>query len=650
MTAFFRFFLLITFIAILFIDSHSQSNGKIERFEISLPPVVLKEIPFKLEITVLNKSGNVVESFSDSVYLQNIFTSEKGKLTPIKQKFQNGKLIVENAAVNYSGVEEIKLQYNEIIVSKPLRSIPGILSILPPLLAIILALLVREVVISLFAGVWLGSVLIFNYDIFGGVLRVVDHFVINSIATTSHVQIIVFSLLFGGMVGVISRNGGSLGIANLVIKFAKTPKRGQIATWALSFLFFFDDYANVLIRGNLMRPITDKLKVSREKLSYIVDAGAATVASVFIISTWIGYEVGLIEQGLKSIGYPEDAYSVFISTIPYRFYPILTLVFVLLVALTNRDFGSMLKAERRARFEAKVLRDGAEPAANLTDLAGNEIDSNKIRWYNGLIPIFSVIVVALGGLYFTGVQALLENGIRDYSIGDIISKSDSYSSLLWASFSGGFIAIILTVFQRILSLKHSVEAWFNGIKSMLLAILILVLAWSIGSVTEELHTANYLVQTLRGAVEPHFLPVLTFLIAAIISFATGTSWGTMAIMMPLVIPLGYNLSVDAGLSAETIQLILHGNISSVLAGAVFGDHCSPISDTTIMSSMASACDHIDHVRTQLPYAIIVAVVGMLVGDIPTAFGLSPYISIAIGIAILVLVLYIFGKKVSEPPI
>ncbi|MDL1892702.1 hypothetical protein FBQ87_07405 [Sphingobacteriales bacterium CHB3] len=238
------------------------------------------------------------------------------------------------------------------------------------------------------------------------------------------------------------------------------------------------------------------------------------------------------------------------------------------------------------------------------------------------------------------------DGKTSYGIGEIISKSDSYSSLLWASLSGCFVAILLTVSQRIMKLTEAIDAWSNGIKSMLLAMLILILAWSIGAVTEELQTAGYLVQVLRGTIAPHWLPVLVFLIAALISFSTGTSWGTMAIMMPLVIPLGSTLSIDAGLSSTDQIIILHGVISSVLAGAVFGDHCSPISDTTILSSMASACDHIDHVRTQLPYAVLAAVVGMLVGDIPTAYGVSPWISIAVGTVILILVMRFVGKKVE----
>ena len=255
--------------------------------------------------------------------------------------------------------------------------------------------------------------------------------------------------------------------------------------------------------------------------------------------------------------------------------------------------------------------------------------------------------MGLYSLYSTGTAALQAKGQLSYSIGEIISNSDSYASLLWASLSGCIAAILLTVGQRLMSIAHAVDAWFDGLKSMLLAMLILVLAWSIGAVTEEVHTASFLVQILRGTIEPHWLPVLTFVIAAIVSFATGTSWGTMAIMMPLVIPLANTLGIDAALSSVDMTIILNGVISSVLAGAVFGDHCSPISDTTILSSMASACDHIDHVRTQLPYALLAAFVGMLVGDIPTAFGFSPWLSILVGTAVMVGVLMVVGKKVEE---
>ncbi|MBI2619362.1 MAG: Na+/H+ antiporter NhaC family protein [Ignavibacteriales bacterium] len=611
------------------------------QLEIHAPQLVLSGVNFDFEVVAKDTAGNP-DSYSGRASVSGIdWDTDPGDL-----HFANGILLVKNALIPASGARIIEVRSGENTVSASVRVVPGWLSVLPPLVAILLALLIRQVVISLFTGIWVGAIILFDYNVFGGIFRVLDHFIVKALSDTSHIQIILFSMLFGGMVGVISRNGGTVGIANLITRYARTARGGQLASWAMAFVMFFDDYANVLVRGNLMRPITDRLRISREKLSFIVDAGAATVASVFIISTWIGYEVGLIADGLKMINSSEEPYAVFLQTIPYRFYPIFTLVLVFLIGWFDRDFGPMLQAERRARTTGKVLRDGAQPAVDLTESTESYRSDKPARWYNGMLPIMAILFVGLYGLYTTGTSTLHAEGRTSYGIGEIISKSDSYASLLWASLSGCLVAILLTITQRILTATESIDAWFNGVKSMLLAMLILILAWSIGAVTEEVHTASFLVQILRGAIEPHWLPVLTFLIAAVVSFSTGTSWGTMAIMMPLVIPLANTLGIDAGLDPTNLQIILHGVISSVLAGAVFGDHCSPISDTTILSSMASACDHIDHVRTQLPYALLAAAVGMLVGDIPTAFGLSPWVSIALGIAIMILVLFAVGKRVE----
>lgn len=633
-------------LVLLFAVYSSLEAQQLHRIEIKTPQIALSNVNFTLELTAHDSTGRTLATFNDSVLVNGVERNILGKRAAAVAVFANGTATLADVVIPQSGFAAVTLSYGTVSSTATVRVIPGILSILPPLLAIVLALILRQVVISLFAGIWLGAIFLFDYNILGGIFRVVDHFILKALGDTNHVQIIIFSMLFGGMVGVISKNGGTVGIANLITRFAKTPRGGQLAGWFMAFVIFFDDYANCLVRGNLMRPITDRLRLSREKLSFIVDAGAATVASVFIISTWIGYEVGLIDQGLRMIHSTEDAYAVFLQTIPYRFYPIFTLILVLLIGWMGRDFGPMLEAERRARTTGKVLRDGAQPATDLTESTSSYSSDKPARWYNGILPILTILIVGLYGLYTTGMAALAKEGVTSYGVGDIISNADSYSSLLWASLSGCLMAILLSVGQRLLKVTEAIDAWFNGMKSMLLAMLILILAWAIGSVTQELHTADYLVQVLRGTIEPHWLPVLVFLIAALISFATGTSWGTMAIMMPLVIPLGHTLSLDAQLSGVNYEIILHGVISSVLAGAVFGDHCSPISDTTILSSMASACDHIDHVRTQLPYALLAAVVGMLVGDIPTAFGLSPWISIVIGTGVMVAVLFTVGKKVE----
>lgn len=610
------------------------------------PTLILSGVNFELEVTAVDSAGKRLEGYSGDVTLKGADRVAMGQAVTGGLRISGGTLKISDAMIRESGTQVITVESSDLTGTATVRIVPGWFSILPPLVAILLALLIRQVVISLFAGIYVGAVILFDYDFFGGIFRVLDTFIVKGLSDVSHIQIVLFSMMFGGMVGIISKNGGTIGIANLITRYAKTPRGGQLASWAMAFVMFFDDYANVLVRGNLMRPITDKLRVSREKLSFIVDAGAATVASIFIVSTWIGYEVGLIADGLKMINSAEEPYAVFLQTIPYRFYPIFTLILVFLIGWMDRDFGPMLTAERRARTTGETLRPGSHPAVDLTESTGSISVSVPARWYNGFIPILTILVVALAGLYSTGTSALEAEGRFTYSITDIISKSDSYSALMWASLSGCLVAILLTVGQRIMKVTDTLDEWFNGVKAMLLAMIILVLAWSIGAVTEDVQTASFLVQVLRGTIEPHWLPVLVFLIAAIISFATGTSWGTMAIMMPLVIPLANTLGVDAGLEGADLQIILHGVISSVLAGAVFGDHCSPISDTTILSSMASAVDHIDHVKTQMPYALLAAFVGMLIGDIPTAYGFSPWFAIVIGTGVMIVFLLIVGKKVE----
>ena len=599
---------------------------------ISNPSIGLEGIKFSISINNLPPAGIIKiiikgENFSKTI--EAVVTHNKIDTAVVIEKIGDFDISLAHLNVPHSSI----------------RIIPGILSIIPPVLAIILALVFRQVIISLLIGVYIGVVFVFDYNPFIAILRLIDTYIINAISDTSHLKIIVFTLLFGGVVGLISKSGGTKGIANLVTKFARSKRTGQLATWASGILIFFDDYANALIVGNLMRPITDKLKISREKLSFIVDATAAPVSSIFIVSSWIGYEVGLIHDSLATIHSNENAYNVFIQTIPYRFYPIMMLIFIFLIAWLQRDFGPMFKAEKRAVDEGKVLRDNAVVSKDLTETSqifGNE---DKAKWYNGIIPILVLVLGTIAGLIYTGLAAVKQQGLTNYGIRDIVGNSDSYVSLLWASFSACIVAGIMILSQKIMNLSETVDAWFTGLRSMFLACIILTLAWSIGSITQDLRTADYIVNIISDTLNPHFLPVIVFLVCALISFSTGTSWGTMAIMMPIVIPLSHHVTELYHYSYANHMLILHGVISSVLAGSVFGDHCSPISDTTILSSMASACDHIDHVRTQLPYAVVTAILCMLIGDIPTAFGLSPYLSILIISGCLVIILYLFGKKV-----
>jgi Na+/H+ antiporter NhaC len=534
--------------------------------------------------------------------------------------------------------------------------VPGWLSLIPPLIAIVLALVFREVVTSLFAGVWLGALMIAGFNPITATWRLIDQFVLPGIADVDngHTQILVFSMLLGGMVGIISKSGGSMGIVEAVRPFARTPRRGQVATWLAGMGIFFDDYANTLIVGNTMRPLTDKLRISREKLAYLVDATAAPLAAIVPISTWVGYEISLIASGLDiaSNQTPAEAaalgtlnpFRVFLETIPYRFYPVLALYFAGLVAFSRRDFGPMAAAEARARHTGQLHREGAQLLSDASAHVIEPKEGTPHRWWNAAIPILTVILVVLAGLYVTGSSAT-EPGA---SLSEIFGESDPFITMAWGSLAGCIVAIALGVGQRILTIQEGIDAWLSGMKGMVIAMVILVLAWSLGSVTEGINTSGYLAQILSDRVALHLVPVIVFATAAGISFATGTSWGTMAILMPLVVPLAVALGGFADGTDEHYTILL-GTISSVLAGAIFGDHCSPISDTTVLSSAASGCDHVDHVRTQMPYALVVAGVGMLVGDIATAYGLNVWIAIALGMILLWGILRVWGTSIDDAP-
>jgi Na+/H+ antiporter NhaC len=527
-------------------------------------------------------------------------------------------------------------------------------SLLPPLIAIGLALITREVVLSLFAGIWIGALFLVNFNPLEGTAQSLD-LLVNAMVNADHISIIVFSMLLGGMVGVMSRGGGNQGVVSVLGKFAKDRKSGQLFSWASAFSLFFDDYASTLILGNALRPMTDRLNISREKLAYIVDSTAAPLAVIAIITTWIGFEITQIQNALSGLAAQttdpvlatqlmagaDNAFTIFLDSIPYLFYPILALAFVLMTILMKREFGPMLVAERRAASGGGVIRPGSSPAADTTHEALQPIEGKPKRWYNAGLPVISVIIVALFGLYRTGSAALApgESGLTM-----IIGNADPFAALLWASFTGVIVAIALVVGQRILSVTQAVESMVGGMQSMLMAVIILILAWGLAGVTQEIGTGTYLSSLFEESLPLSLLPGLVFFIAAITAFATGTSWGTMAILFPVVIPLAISMGAGVGFAGGENYGILLGVISSVMAGAVFGDHCSPISDTTVLSSMSSACDLVDHVNTQLPYALVVAFVALVVGELPAALDwLHPVWGLLAGLIILYAILKFYGK-------
>ncbi len=568
------------------------------------------------------------------------------------------------AALSLAVLALASVAFAQDVTPGPPASMPAWLSILPPLLAIGLAIVLREVVVALVAGVWLGATFVNGYDPFIGLLRTADTYAVGALADGDHASIVIFSLLLGGMIGVIARSGGALGMAELVTRVAKTRLSGALATWLMGLAIFFDDYSNSLLVGTTMRPITDRLKISREKLAFLVDATAAPVSSFALVSSWVGVEVGYIHEQYAALGIPGDPYVVFLQSIPYRFYPLLMIAFVLMLVLTRRDFGPMRAAERRALYEGKLIRDGADPASDFDAEALQPPEGTTPRWLDAVIPILVVIATAMIGMYVTGHASLLEArdaalalrdaattpaaiaeadatlSLLDVNLQNVFGKADSLKALLWSALLGGFVAIVIALARRTLTVRSAMEAWVAGVKSISLAVMILVLAWSLGEVCEHLHTADYVIQAIGGWMPAGLLPALVFVIAAATSFATGTSWGTMGILFPLVIPLAHELAPADG-------AVVLSSVASILAGSVWGDHCSPISDTTIMSSMASSCDHVDHVRTQLPYALAVGGVSLVVGEIAPGLGLwGAPVALLLGCAVLYGIVRFVGKPVE----
>ena len=518
------------------------------------------------------------------------------------------------------------------------------MSVLPPLVAIVMALLIKEVISSLFMGVLTGTFIMALYAghspeqaLGGGILRVVDTYVVGSLFDKDHVTIIVFTMLIGGMVRIITANGGMQGVVNWLSRRAKSPRSGQLMTFLMDLCIFFDDYSNTLVVGNTMRPIADRLKVSREKLAYIVDSTSAPVVAVAFVTTWIGAELSYIQDGISNIGLEASAYSVFFHSLAYSFYPFLTLGFVLMIILSGRDFGPMLAAERKARLasamESETTNSVAKPAHIM----------------DALIPLAVLIFGTIIGLVATGYDASVWNDNSEgffHKLSETIGAANSYQALLWASLCSMLTAIVVTLLRGALAFGKVMEEMVEGFKSMFNAVLILTMAWSIALVTKDMHTAEFVSQLLlQWSLSPAIVPVLTFLLAALIGFSTGTSWGTMAILYPLILPSSWLLCQEQGLSVDATMPLFYNVVASVLAGSVMGDHCSPISDTTIMSSLASSCNHLQHVSTQMPYALTVGGVALLIGVLPTALGLPSWAAFLLGFAVLGLVVRFMGKKV-----
>lgn len=636
----------------------------------------------------------------------------------------------------------------------------GWLSVLPPVAAIVLAIATRRVLFSLLAGIFVGSLVLCQWNPIAALEQMLADHLWATLLDPNKLSVFVFTMLMGVMVGVVNRAAGMKGLVELVTPLARNRRRGQLVTWFLGLFVFFDDYANTMLLGNTLRPLSDKLKIAREKLAFLVDSTAAPVSGLALISTWVAGEIGYVSDGVSKL--PAELewkpFELFVASIPYRFYVLWALIFVPMIAILGRDYGPMRRAELRAIGGDPIGTAGgsgakADPTA--PDAA------TPARWFNAVIPVLVTVFATVWFLYASGAGGVSSEAAAELSpfgyLMEVFGNADSYGSLLWGALSGAVAAYVLIIPQRLVSNSELITAGGNGALKMLPALAILWFASALSNMTGNdsngsdggavasateisvalnangatmpevaaglqahgssakdatiallalgqsdaegvapltkdaleallvgagyagdevtavisgvstttsnevayasdvpyandgyrLYTGVFLSNLMGDSIPPGWMPTIVFILSSFVAFSTGTSWGTMGIVMPLVIPLVYFGLATGDATVSPNDPVLLGSIGAVLAGAIFGDHCSPISDTTVLSSQASGCDHVEHVRTQLPYALTIAVIAIVAGTIPIGFGFPVWLTTPIGVGLMLAAIMFFGKR-TEP--
>lgn len=531
-----------------------------------------------------------------------------------------------------------------LLIEQPSTPINTTYSTIPAVVTILLAFATQKVIPSLLGGVFLGSLLASKYSLWDSLLHSSSLIVSQilgdldkiSFATLNwyHIKIILFAFALGGLIEICGINGGTKGIVSFFDRFSKSKVSAQLSAFSMGVVIFFDDYANTLIVGNTMRPIADRMKISREKLAWIVDSTAAPVATIAPVSTWIGFELGLFQEAMQrfDIFSKTNAYSIFLNSLPYAFYAIFSLIFILIIVISKRDFGPMLEFEQKRQT---LSDEELYPTANSVGHDMQTMADQKALILNALLPILSVIILTLTCLYFTGGKTK-----GSTAFWDTVARGDSGTSLMISSYFGCTLAILMGYFRQGTSIFKSLKTWVVGGKEMLMPTLILLLSWSLGHICEILKTGVYVSSLVELHLWIGLIPILIFLVSALIAFSTGTSWGCMTLMVPMV------FSLTSLHSPENAYLFL-ASLSAILGGASYGDHCSPISDTTILSSMSCRIEHINHVKTQLPYASTVAFVCILTYLFLSFTQLPVYLGLCFGVILLFLIVFIFGTRHSE---
>ena len=527
----------------------------------------------------------------------------------------------------------------------------GPLSLIPPLLAVALAFLLKDVIVSLLLGFLSGAALLSavsapGQNLWQGAVGSFTNFCGGIVATAADrdkCAVLILCLVIGGMVEVIRASGGFEALALRLIRHVNSPRKANLVGELLGVLVFFDDYANALIIGPVLQPVTDRLGVSREKLTYLVDSTAAPVTGIAVISSWVAVEVSVIEEGLSLAGLSMSGYSVFLRSIPYCFYCILCLALIFESSLMKREFGPMLQSEIRAR--------GGEPRRGDRSRASDETPPPAHRQGRrilvAVLPIVLLCVSAFVSFYVSGRAAAVAAGDLAFDAPFTLSnaavafgRADTLFLVMCAAILSSATAIGFSAAFGLRSMAEGIHLWLKGASTLLPTVFILVLAWSLADTVEQLGTVYYVVELISLNVAWWLIPALIFAICCAVSFAAG-SYGCMFLVMPMAIPIARTVMESAALPDPDAFFLLC--VGSVLSGSIFGDHCSPLTDCTILSSMGCGCENMDHVRTQMPYALTTAAASLALGILPAALGLSVWLCLPLGCAGLAAVLWLFGR-------
>lgn len=653
-------------------------------FTVICPSLLLTQTPIKMQFSLsgyLSQTVNFTVNISDSsgVKCANPFSNSRSG-----QFADNDFLMVD--AGSTLGELAIHAQahgqgYRSFTKTCNVFVVPGWCCVLPFFITVCVAIYSKNVLVAMFTGLYFGALILSHYNPFAAFLRVGDTFLFLALKN-ANLGMLLFTFFMSGMIGVVNKSDGFRALAARLNVFVQSSRGAQLATLFAGLLIFFDDYSNTLIIGPSLLPVTDAARVSREKLAFLVDSTSASITSMVLLSTWIGFELSIMGKELTLANIQEEPVSVFVRSLSLRYYTILLVVFCTANILMLRDFGPMLVAEQRARRSAQKVyiaevqesdpssHDSTAPSAD--DAVSSEHPSASLQhtnadasiassaahasppdpalWYFAAIPILVMTVTMGFGIFFDGRSKIIEQD-PDRSAGmmDILSATDTSKVLIWSTLLASVSAIALCVSLKRLCLEDSVEAWVEGIRVVVPGLLILIFSWSMGEMSAHVHVGAFLTSFLGSSIPPSIFPALVFITGALISLATGSSWGTMSILFPMVVPVAAHMGgLVHGHPHPIAPDVVVASIAAILSGSIFGDHCSPISDTTVFAAITSSCDLMSHVKTQLPYAITIALVSLVCSLFTGLFGLhlSP-LFILVGSVVCCLIIRFFGTELEN---